>query len=147
MFGFFRRSASRPVSDEIARAIEDSKLTPVIGDPARLRMVQSRGRYSDRQVTYFRIYDPAETARRSLDIQRYRDLDAFQNLVLRSGHVERDGHIVVVRPVAVQAAEAQVRTRAGRPVPTPDSLIPSEHEAETSARTTVVQASTSEDVL
>ena len=113
MFSFFRRSSPRPVSEAISQAIKTQNLAPALGDPTQLRMVESRGRYSDRQVTYFRIFDPAVAAQRSLDIQRYRDLDAFQNLVLRAGHVESDGNVVVIRPAGTRAVEAP-RTRAGR---------------------------------
>jgi len=117
MFSFFRRSAPRPVSEAISQAIQSQGLTPPLGDPAQLRMVQSRGRYSDRQVTFFRIFDPTVTAQRSLDIQRYRDLDAFQDLILRAGHVERDGNVVIIRPPGTRIADVTARTRAGRTVP------------------------------
>lgn len=116
MFSFFRRSASQPVSNAIARAIASQGLTRTLGDTARLRMVQLGGRYSNRKVTYFRIFDPAVASERMLNIQRYRDLDAFQNLVLRTGHIESDGQIVVNRPVAVRVVSTEQRTRAGRDV-------------------------------
>jgi hypothetical protein len=117
MFSFFRRSGPRPVTEAISQAIKSQGLAPALGDAAQFRMVQSRGRYSDRQVTYFRIFDPAVAAQQSLNIQRYQDLDAVQNLVLRAGHIESDGNIVVVRPAGTRIAEATSRTRAGRTIP------------------------------
>jgi hypothetical protein len=143
MFSFFRRSAPEPVSDAISRAIEAQGFTPALGDTARLRMVQSRGRYSDRQVTYFRIFDPSIASGQSLEVKRYRDLDAFQNLVLRAGHVENDGHIVVIRPAGAQAP----RTRAGRTVPSADATPVGDGEATTPASPVAVQTSTSEHAV
>ena len=124
MFSFFRRSSPRPVSAAISQAIKTQNLAPALGDSAQLRMVESRGRYSDRQVTYFRIFDPAVAAQRSLDIRRYRDLDAFQNLILRAGHVESDGNVIVIRPAGTRIVEA-TRTRAGRIV----AAVPTDSES------------------
>lgn len=118
MFDFFRRSAPRPLTDAIRHAIESDGMTAPVSNPSLLRMVESHGRYSDRKVTYFRVFDPASAAQRALDIRRYQDFDVFQGLVLRSGHIESDGKIVLTRPVVTQAAASQVRMRAGRIVPT-----------------------------
>src|SRR4051812_21822562 len=100
MFDFFRRSGPRPLSDAIRTAIQSDGMTTQVTNPSGLQMVESQGRYSDRKVTYFRVFDPASTAQRSLEIKRYKDFDVFQGLVLRSGHVESDGKIVLTRPVA-----------------------------------------------
>ena len=137
MFNFFRRSAPRPVSDAIARAVDAQGFSPALGDATRLRMVESNGRYSNRKVTFFRIFDPAVASQRMLDIQRYRDLDAFHNLILRSGHLETDGQIVVNRPIAVQEPEAAPRMRAGRLV----AAIPADTEVAASPMATVGPAS------
>jgi hypothetical protein len=121
MFDFFRRSGPRPLTEAIRHAIESDGLTAPVSNLSELRMVESTGRYSDRKVTYFRVFDPSSAAQRAMDIRRYRDFDVFQNLVLRSGHVESDGKIVLTRPVAAPAAP--VRMRAGRIVPTiPDAV-------------------------
>lgn len=118
MFGFLRRSAPRPLTDAIRHAIEKDGTT--LPDPSRLRMVDVGGRYSNRKVTYFRVFDPSNAAQQTLDIRRYKDFDVFQGLILRSGHVERDGTVVLTRSVSNVAAQPQVRTRAGRIVPTLD---------------------------
>jgi hypothetical protein len=118
MFGFLRRSATRPISESIRSAIEKDGNTTFAGDPSRLRMVETGGRYSDRKVTYFRVFDPTSAAQQTLDIRRYKDFDVFPALVLRSGHVERDGTVVLTRAVG---ADATVRTRAGRTVPNLDA--------------------------
>jgi hypothetical protein len=121
MFGFLRRSAPHPLTDAIRHAIEKDGVTPA--NPSRLRMVEVGGRYSDRKVTYFRVFDPSSAAQQTLDIRCYKDFDVFPNLVLRSGHVERDGMVVLARPVSPSAAQPAVRTRAGRIVATPDAEV------------------------
>jgi hypothetical protein len=123
MFGLFRRSAPRPLSDAIRSAIEAQGKTAEMSNPSQLRMVELGGRYSDRKVTYFRVFDPSSTAQRSLDIRRYKDFDAVPALVLRSGHVERDGTVVLTRPVGTRAPDPEVRTRAGRAVPNLDAPV------------------------
>ena len=123
MFGLFRRSAPRPLTDAIRDAIEQQGKTAEIGNPSQLRMVELGGRYSDRKVTYFRVFDPTSTAQRSLDIRRYKDFDAAPALVLRSGHVEQDGTVVLTRPVGTRAPDPQARTRAGRAVPNLDAPV------------------------
>ena len=114
MFGFFRRPSSRPLSDAIRRAIAQDGMTAPVSSPSQLRMVESRGRYSDRKVTYFRVFDATSTAQRSMDVQRYQDFDVFPGLILRSGHVEQDGVVVLTRPVVVRQAATPSRTQADR---------------------------------
>ena len=118
MFGFFKRSGSRPLTDAIIRAVE------LDGAPAgvplnTLQMVESNGRYSDRKVTYFRVFDPATMAQRSVVVKKFTDLDPFQSLILQSGHVENDGKVVVTRPRVVrQPATPNVRDGGGsQPAP------------------------------
>src|SRR5215211_1562897 len=103
MFGFRRRRAPRPLTDAIRRAIENDGMMPSVGNPAQLQMVESAGRYSDRKVTYFRIFDPASAAHSVLALRRYQDYGVFTSRVLRSGHVERDGTVVLVRPATALA--------------------------------------------
>ena len=112
MFGFFRRPTPRPLSDAIWRAIEKDGITAPVSDPSQLRMVQSGGRYSDRKVTYFRVFVPVLAAQESLDIRRFDDLDGHQRLIVRSGHVERDGTVILTRTVVVRAAERPHRAQA-----------------------------------
>src|SRR5947209_5903264 len=114
MFGLFRRPTPRPLTEAIRRAIAQDGMTASVSNPSQLRMVESRGRYSDRKVTYFRVFDPTSAAQRSTNIQRYQDFDVFPGLILRSGHVEDDGIVVLTRPVIVRAAETPSRTHADR---------------------------------
>ncbi len=117
MFDFFRRPGSRPLSDAISTAMTRDGQTTGGADFSNLQMVESSGRYSDRKVTYFRVFDPASAAQRSMDIKRYKDFDVFQGLIVRSGHVEQDGTVVMTRAVVVHAPAAAVRTGAGRAMP------------------------------
>jgi hypothetical protein len=123
MFGLFRRSAPRPLSDAIRIAIEKDGSNPAQSDPAQLRMVESPGRYSNRKVTYFRVFVPVLAAQQSLDVRRYDDLDQFQDLIVRSGHVERDGVVVLTRAVVVRPAQRPDRAHADRAMHADDAHI------------------------
>jgi hypothetical protein len=117
MFGFMRRSAPRPPSDALGHAIESDGLPPWIGSATMLRVVESRGRYSGRKVTYIRVFDPVLAAERSLVVKDYKDLDAQPELILRTGHIESDGIVILNRHgVDVDSRRPSMRTRAGRPV-------------------------------
>ena len=98
-------------------------MTPASGDPAQYRMVESDGRYSDRKVTYFRVFVPVLAAQASLDVRAFNDLDQHQNLIVRSGHVERDGTVILTRPVVVRAAAGPSRTQADRALHLDDAHI------------------------
>lgn len=143
MFGLFRRTAPRPLTDAIRQAIQRDGHTPATLDPAQLRMVESSGRYSDRKVTYFRVFDPSSTAQRSLDIRRYQDFDVFLGLVVRSGHVERDGTVILTKPVVVRVPSTPPRTQADRTLHTGDAHIV-RGETGASANTVAPQISGSE---
>jgi hypothetical protein len=103
MFGFLKRSGPRTLTPAMAQAIEKDGAPSTIAS-ASLKLVDMAGRYSDRKVTYFRVFEPAAADQRSLAVKRYRDLDAFQQLIVQSGHIEQDGKIVVTRPVIVRSA-------------------------------------------
>jgi hypothetical protein len=146
MFDLFRRSAPKPLTDAIRIAIEKDGPNGAQGDPAQLRMVESSGRYSDRKVTYFRVFLPVLAAQQSLDVRRFSDLDQLHGLIVRSGHVERDGTVVLTRPVVVRAAAGNTRVQADRAMHADDAhIVRGETGATANARPTPV--STSEHVL
>jgi hypothetical protein len=96
MFNFFRKSRSdQPPRKLIAQAMVNRGLAPGL-DPARLGVVEESGSYSGRQVTYFRVYDPAQVGERSIEIRAYTDLDGHPELILGSGHIEKNGTVVLV---------------------------------------------------
>jgi hypothetical protein len=113
MFGFMRRSGKRNRSAAIQRALERDGLPPGI-DPAALGVVEAGGSYAGRRVTYIRVFDPARAAERAVDVRAFGDLDGHPDLVLRMGHIEKDGTVVITwRPPAADA-EAPLRERADR---------------------------------
>ena len=95
MLNFFRRSRSgQPPTKLIARAMATSEQASGL-DPARLGVVEESGSYSGRQVTYFRVYDPVQVGERSLELRAYADLDGHPELILGSGHIEKNGTVVL----------------------------------------------------
>ena len=142
MFGLFRRPAPRPLSDAIRIAIEKEGPNAAQTDPAQLRMVESSGRYSDRKVTYFRVFVPVLAAQQSLDVRQFNDLDQFQGLIVRSGHVESDGTVVLTRPVVVRAPQQPARVQADRALHADDAhIVRGETGATANAHATPVSTS------
>jgi hypothetical protein len=114
MFGFTWRSGARIPSVAIRQALERDGLLPAIDAPAALSVVESRGRYAGRGVTNIRVFDPARAAERVLDVHTFGDLDTHRTLVLRTGHVEKDGTVVLDWRAPSTDAETPVRARADR---------------------------------
>lgn len=97
MFGFMSRSTSRKPSSAIRKALEKDGLPSGIRRASLLRVVRLPGRFSDRKVTYIRVFDPVRAAARSLDVRRFEDLDSQPGLILKAGHIESDGIVVITR--------------------------------------------------
>ncbi|MCX6024580.1 MAG: hypothetical protein NTZ05_23175 [Chloroflexi bacterium] len=68
---------------------------------ASLNMVTEVGRYSDRKVTYFRVFDPVAVKAAGVDVHRFTDLDAHKELHLFYGNIEGNGEIILTRPDSV----------------------------------------------
>jgi len=75
MFNLFKKSPSRYPT--IRQALVQSGLSTA-GDPQRVVVHEHHGRYSGRDVNFFRAFEPGHT-----------------DVLLGSGHVERDGMVVV----------------------------------------------------
>jgi hypothetical protein len=144
MFGLFRRSGPRPLSAAIRSALEKDGDSSPAGTTASFHMVESNGRYSDRKVTYFRVFDPALATQRSLDVRTFRDLDDAQGLIVRSGHVERDGSVILTRAVVVRVADSPARSLADRSQHMDDAHIVIHGETGASANPRAVDAPPSE---
>jgi hypothetical protein len=114
MFGFMRKSGVRSPSGAIRRALEADGLPPGIEAASALRVAESRGTYSGRRVTYIRVFDPVRAAERGVDVRAFGDLDAHPDLVLRAGHVEADGTVVINWRAPSADAESPARARADR---------------------------------
>src|SRR3954468_7959292 len=88
MFNFFSRSQRQYPT--IRQALVQAGLSAA-GDPNRVAVLEKHGQYSGRRVNFFRAFEPGH-----------------QDLLLRTGHVEREGMVVVdSRPAAEGAAPAR----------------------------------------
>lgn len=95
MFSFLRRSRGpEPPTPAIATALGLDG-PPGGADPWGLALITRRGSYSGRPVRYFRVFSPKSVGAQGVSVRVFADLDAHPGLVLGSGHVERDGAIVV----------------------------------------------------
>jgi erythromycin esterase-like protein len=93
---FWQRPIVVPLAQQLqSRLVQDRGLSDQA--VAGLRMVNRRGQYADRSVTFFRVIDPEAVRLAGLDLRRFADLDAHQALQLHTGHIERDGQIVLNR--------------------------------------------------
>jgi hypothetical protein len=92
MFNFLHRFAPRYPT--IRQALAQTGLA-FTTDPARLAVLERHGSYSGGRVNFFRAFDATHAAARVIQIQAFRDLDAHQDLVVGSGHVEHGGMVVV----------------------------------------------------
>jgi len=92
---FWQRPGVVQVSTKVSSLLAKERGISADG-AAKLRMIEDGGRYADRPVTYFRVFDPETAARAKVTPQRYADIGT--DLVLHAGHVERDGSIVLNAP-------------------------------------------------
>jgi hypothetical protein len=113
MFGFLRRSGN-PMATTIREALVDDRL-PAGFDRHTLTVLQRRGSYSGRPVSYFRVFDPTAAAKHDIHPRKFEDLDVHLELILGAGHVERGGSVVL-------APRATTRT-----TPTPARLLAERH--------------------
>ena len=109
MFRLFGRPHPHSPAATIVQALIGEGL-PRGTDPATLTVVEERGSYAGRRVRYFRVFDPGRAAERSIQVRVLGDLDTHPELVVGSGHVRRDGTIVLARrdrePLSTTAARS-----------------------------------------
>jgi hypothetical protein len=132
MFDFMRRSSPQSPTTAIRHALKDDGLFSAGGESVALSVVESRGRYAGRTVRYFRVFDPARTSTRGLNIRSYQDLSAHPSLLLRTGHVEADGSVIIDHRVP-SLDEAIVPSLDAAIVPSLDAAIPVRERADRSA--------------
>jgi hypothetical protein len=96
MFGFFRKSEPRHPAAALSEALLTAGRTSS-ANVAGLQVLERRGNYAGRRVTYFRAFDPADLAARAVTAAAYTDLDSYPDLVLASGHLEQDGAVMLNR--------------------------------------------------
>jgi hypothetical protein len=117
MFSFFRKSRDpQPPSAAIASALGLDG-PPGSTELSGLALVARRGSYSGRPVRYFRVFSPKNVGVQGVSIRVFADLDAHPSFVLGSGHVERDGAIVVTartRPPNTDTPDRSFADRAAQ---------------------------------
>ena len=114
MFGFGRTPDPRSPSAAISRVIEQAGLPERVTSSSMLRVVESRGNYSGRKVTFIRVFDPARAAENAVTVKQFGDLDPHPSLVLWSGHVERDGAVSITSRAPAPRAATPTRAPANR---------------------------------
>jgi hypothetical protein len=113
MFRSFRKSQPAHPTPALAQALANNGLPPGM-DPASLCVLEQRGTYSGRQVKYFRVFDPVRVAECAVDIRAFTELDNHPELVVGSGHIERNGAIVLSQEHRPPSLVSFSRTRADR---------------------------------
>jgi hypothetical protein len=113
MFSLFRKSQPHQPTAAIVQAMTRDGLPPGT-DAARLSVLQQRGSYSGRKVSYFRVFDPVRVSERSVKVNEFADLDTHPELVLGSGHVEQNGAVVLTRQDRAHPSSAFARSEAVR---------------------------------
>jgi hypothetical protein len=102
MFNLFKRS--QPRYPTIRQALVKSGFSTA-SDPDQVVVHEQNGRYSGRQVNFFRVFEPGH-----------------KDVLLRSGHVERDGMVVLDRQPEAEGA-VPVREPANRAKHTDDERL------------------------
>lgn len=113
MFDFFRKPAAKSPSAALRQSLERDGLLAT-HDAASLQVVESSGGYSGRKVTFIRVFDAARAREIGVDVRAYADLDSHPDLVLRAGHVEKDGEITINWRAPATEAAAPTRTQGDR---------------------------------
>ena len=113
MFRLFRKSQPAHPTTALAQALANNGLPPGM-DPASLGVLEQRGSYSGRQVKYFRVFDPIRVAECTVDIRAFSELDNHPELVVGSGHIERNGAIVLSQEHRPPSLVSFARARANR---------------------------------
>lgn len=134
MFDFLRGSGMRSPSAAIRGALKADGLPPDT-NLSELGVVESRGTFAGRKVTYFRVFDPMRAAAQGVDVlarHAYQDLSGHLHLVLRAGFIEADGAVnIYARPPAVNAdlwrPNGQADPKEGAPVIISDVAWVSDH--------------------
>jgi hypothetical protein len=92
MFNLLRRSAPRYPT--IRQTLANAGLLSST-DPDALTVLERHGSYSGRGVNFFRAFNPTDATAGAIRVRTYGDLDAHQELVLGSGHVESNGLVML----------------------------------------------------
>jgi hypothetical protein len=111
VFGLIRKPGARSPSTATRRAIETDGLPLGVDRPSARAVVERRGRYQHRSVTYIRIFEPAWARALGVEVRAFDDLDAHPSLILKSGHIEQDGEVVIT----ARASESEPMPKTSLP--------------------------------
>src|SRR5438105_6231773 len=92
VFNFLHRTAPRYPT--IRQTLVNAGLLSAT-DPDALTVLERHGCYSGRRVNFFRAFNPTHAIACAIPVRAFADLDAHRELVLRSGHVEHEGIVVL----------------------------------------------------
>jgi len=112
MFNFLRRS-SRAHDAATIKALVDDGL-PAGLDPGTLTVLERRGSYSGRAVTYFRAFDGAKATVASPAPRRFEDLNDHPELIIGAGWVEHGGAVVLSPRTTMRTDPTPARLLADR---------------------------------
>jgi hypothetical protein len=113
MLSFFRKTTSPESSLAIQQALLREGL-PFGPSVNRLNVLTQQGSYAGRPVRFFRAFDTEQAAQGGVAVRTFNDLDAHPDLVVGSGHVERDGTVSMTRREPPTTAPSPIRARADR---------------------------------
>jgi hypothetical protein len=119
MFNILHRSAARYPT--IRQTLLSAGLLATT-DTDALTVLEKRGSYSGRRVNFFRAFNPAHATAAAIRVRAFADLDAHQELILGSGHVEREGMVVLNSPPK-QSHAVLIRQPADRAAHTDDQRL------------------------
>jgi len=91
MLDFLKRQPVTALPEAVRSSLSQERNVSAAASFA-LKMVQERGLYSGRKVTYFRVFNPM-----SLATQPHGFGDVEGVGVLYAGHIEPEGHVVLSR--------------------------------------------------
>jgi hypothetical protein len=113
MFGFLRKGPSPAASNSIQHALVQAGL-PLGMSVDRLRVLTRQGNYAGRSVRYFSAFDAEQALHVGVAVRTFKDLDAHPDLIIGSGHVERDGAISLTRRESSSTSPSPARAQADR---------------------------------
>src|SRR5882672_6897739 len=92
MFNFLRSTSPHLPTAALQQALAQQGLPPGKSVDS-LRVLTASGSYAGRSVRYFRVFDGAVHG--GVSVRTFHDLDAHPELVVGSGHVDRDGTLAL----------------------------------------------------
>jgi hypothetical protein len=113
MFSLLRQATSAKSSLAIQQALVRQGL-PFGMSVNGLRVLTRKGNYAGRSVRYFSAFDLDQAAQGGVAVRTFNDLNAHPDLIVGSGHVERDGAVSLTRRESRTTAPSPTRAPTDR---------------------------------